>query len=227
MQRSAGIESDALRSAEPFRTTRHGSVGGDTKYRVVRRQRRGGRIQRAVGPDREMKRRDACRQRGESDCAAIGVHAKDRAGAIADKQRAIGREREPARDAEIGRERLGAAVRRHAVDRALEPARHVEPSLPIEGHRRRIDDARRKCLARAVGPYAKNGDRHLLTPRAAVGHVQIAVAIEHRIVDLVQTGRKRRRHLDERRLAGDTLDAHRNASALGQAGRNDDGDGRR
>ena len=64
------------------------------------------------------------------------------------------------------------------------------------------------------GRDAENRHGHLLAARAAVGDVQVAVAIEHRVVDLVQAGGERRADFDVRRLAGDAVDAHRRAAAL-------------
>src|SRR5258708_17150032 len=55
------------------------------------------------------------------------------------------------------REQLRGAVRRHPIHRSLEPARDVQPILLIHRHRRRVDDAGRKRLARAVRAGA--GDR--------------------------------------------------------------------
>ena len=92
-------------------------------------ERRPGHVQRVVGAEREVKRRDARRQRRERRRACPSRSTRKIVpGSIADEQRAVGRERQAAGDAEIGRERLGRSVGGHAVDRAFEPARHVEPA---------------------------------------------------------------------------------------------------
>src|SRR5205085_5646067 len=111
--------------------------------------------------------------------------AEDRSGSIADKQRPVVAEREAAGDAEVARERLDGAVVADAVDGAFEAARDEETIVRIDRHRRRVDDSRRERFARAVGADAEDRDRHLLTARAAVGDVEIAVAVENGVVDLM------------------------------------------
>ena len=90
-----------------------------------------------------------------------------------------------------------SAVRRDAVDGALEAARHVQRTVRTERHRRRVDDAGRERLARAVRRTRKI-DTGTCCPRdTAVGDVQAALAIEDRVVHLVQAGGERRRDVDE------------------------------
>ena len=48
------------------------------------------------------------------------------------------------------------------------------------------------------GRDAKDRDRHLLPSRPAESDIQVAVAIEHGVVDLVEPGGERRRDVDER-----------------------------
>src|SRR5262249_31033428 len=113
----------------------------------------------------------------------------------------------------------------HAIDDSFEAARDVQPALRIDRHRCRIDDPRRECLAGAVRTHAKDGHWNLLSTRAAVGDVQISIAVEHRVIDLVQSGRER---------AGDanradrppTVDVYDVRSAF-DAGGNDDDETRR
>ena len=173
-----------------------------------------------------MERRDAGRQRRERRRVPRPVDAEDRARSIADEQRPVRRERETARHPEIVRERFGRSVVRHAVHDPLEAARRVESSFRIDSHRRRVDDARRERFARAVRPHAEDRHGHLLPPRPAVGHVEIAVAIEHGVVDLVQAGGVRGCDVDERRFARRRRDADRRAPPF-HAGRDHDVDSRR
>ena len=120
-----------------------------------------------------MKRRDARRQCRERRAPARSRrHFEDRAGSIADEQRAVRRERQAARDAEVGRKQLGAAVVVQPVHRALEAARHVE--LPVRRSTAMPSGSTtpdEKRLARAARRHAEDRHRHLLPPRAAVGDV--------------------------------------------------------
>ena len=174
-----------------------------------------------------MKCGDARRQRRERPRSSRRIDSENRAGPIADKQRPVSGEREPAGDAKVAGKSFGRSVGRHAVHGSLESARHVQPARGIDRHRRRVHDAGREGLARAVRTHAKNGHRHLLAARAAIGHIEIAVTIEDRVIDLVKTGGKWRGDVDERTSAlrraraalrsvedPGTVDAHGRAPAL-------------
>ncbi len=95
------IDRETLRPSESRGLGRHRAVRGDAIELVARRQRRSRDIERVVGAEGEMKRRDAWRQRREGFRPAALVDAEDRPRAIADKQRAVGvrtRARRPRRD---------------------------------------------------------------------------------------------------------------------------------
>src|SRR3954470_5530720 len=85
--------------------------------------------------------------------------------------------------------------------------------MRIDRHRCRVDDPGGEGFARAVWTHAEDRDRHLLAARAAVGHVQVAVAVEHGVVHLVQSGREWRCDIEMRRVAR-TGDPHRGPSAF-------------
>ena len=119
----------------------HRSVEPDAVDDVVRRERGAGHVER-IAAHREVKRGHARRQRRERRGLAVAVDREDGARTVADEQRPVRRKRETARDAEVGRERLGAPVVRHPIYGALEPARDVETAIPVERHRRRVDDRR-------------------------------------------------------------------------------------
>ena len=70
--------------------------------------------------------------------------------AIADKQRPVGAERQPARHTEIRRHHLIAAIVEDAIDAAFEAARHIELAVGTEHHRRGIDEPVHERLARAI-----------------------------------------------------------------------------
>ena len=110
-----------------------------------------------------MKRRDARRQRGERRRVPVAVDREDRARPIADEQRAVGRERQPAGDAEIGGERLGRPVRR-ARDRPC----------PRTGSTRRA--GRRRSIAIDVGLTMPDEKRFARAVRAARGRSRPAPA---------------------------------------------------
>jgi hypothetical protein len=220
-QGAAAVHRQPLRPPEPGLLGRHRAIRCDAIEMVARRQRRPGDVKRVVVAEGEMERGDARRQRREDAGPSLGVDFEDRPGAIADKQRAVAREREPARHAQIVRERLRLAVRRHAVDGAFEAAGDVETVLRIDRQRRRVDDPRRERLARAVGTHAEDGDRHLLPARAAVGDVEIVVVIEDGVVHLVEAGGERGGDVDrEPGLVGGPGDVHRRPSAV-ETGRHD------
>ena len=160
-------------------------------HRVVGGERRRRHVDRLVGPDREVERRDARRERRKR----AGLPAAGRPGRscpIDRRQTACRRTRTRGRTPRRDRSRRFERCRPvDAVHRPFEPARHVQLALRIDRHRRGVDDARRERLARAVRAHAEDRDRHLLAARAAVGHVEVALAIEDRVVDLVQAGRER------------------------------------
>ena len=79
-----------------------------------------------------------------------------------------------------------------------------------------------KRLARSVPAHDVDRDRRLLTARPAERHVQVAVEIEGRVVDLVHAGRERRPDLDVGGLAWRAVDADRRVPAV-EPGRDDDG----
>ena len=162
-----------------------------------------------------MKGSDAGRQRCEILHPPALVDLEDGAGSIPDKERPVARECQPAGHAEMVREQLRRAVGRHSIHRSFEPARDVQAIFLIDRHRRRVDDAGRERLARAVRTHPEDGHRHLLPAGAAVRHVQVVLAIENRIVDLVQSCRERRGDLDgPPRFVGDAGHAHRGTAAL-------------
>ena len=71
------------------------------------------------------------------------------------------------------------------------------------------------------GPHAEDRHRHLLPARAAVRDVQIAVAIEDRIVDLMKTGGEGRGDLHGGGVPVGCRHAHRHQSGRGEARRDD------
>ena len=164
----------------------------DPSHRIVRRQRRRRDVEIAVGRHREVKRGDAGRNGGERFGAALLIDPEDGAGAIADIQRSVGAERQSARHAEIRRHHLVAAVIEDAIDAALEAARHIQQAVGTDHHRRRIDEAVHERLARAARRDAEDRHGRFLPARAAVGDVEMAVGAEHRVVDLMQSGREQR-----------------------------------
>src|ERR1700676_4140261 len=173
-----------------------------------------------------MKRRHARGHGSERLRVSLAINAEDRARAISHVERPIGRERQPTCDAEIAREWHRGSVRRHALDRSLEAARDVQPALRIDGHRRRIHDAGRERFTRAVWTHAENRDRDFLPAGAAERHIEVALAIEYRVIDLVQPGREGRGDPDVRGLARHALDADRGPTAGRELGY-DDADGAR
>ena len=161
------------------------------KTDVVRRQRR----RRSRRAPRRGRTPGGTRPRSTAPTHASSPAPRDRRGRSFPtdrRQTACPRDRTPGRTGRRGRSQTArSTVRRDAIHGSFEPARHVQIALGPDRHRGRIDDARRERLARAVGAHAENRHRHLLAARAAVGHVQIAVAIEDRVVDLMQSGRER------------------------------------
>ena len=102
--------------------------GVDAVQRVVRRKRRRGTYSASSGRWRDGRpRRSPGASRTSWPCRRDDP--ENRARSIADEQRAVGLEREAARDAEIGGERLDRPIGGDAVHRALEPARDVEPPV--------------------------------------------------------------------------------------------------
>ena len=88
----------------------------DAIERVVRRQRRAGDVQRAVGPEREMKRRDARRQRRER--RRVAARDRPRRSCPSDRRRtACRRSRTPARRRRRDRWRTARRCRRPRRDR--------------------------------------------------------------------------------------------------------------
>ena len=78
---------------------------------VGRRERRPGHVERAIGAEREVKRRHARRQRRERGRVPVAIDAEDRARSIADKERAVGAET-PARTRRRDRSRTARSSRR-------------------------------------------------------------------------------------------------------------------
>ena len=59
---------------------------------------------------------------------------------------------------------------------------------------------------------SKNRDRHLLAPSPAVGYVQVAVVVEDRVIDLMQSSGKRRCEVNEWCRPNESIDAHRHGA---------------
>ncbi len=140
------------------------------------------------------------------------AHPEDRARSVADVQHALSIERKAAGDADFPDEGIRAAVRRDAIDHALEAARHVQRIVGAEHHRRRIHDGGGERFTGAGGMHPEDRDGHLLAARSAVGHIQAALAIEDGVVHLVQARRQRARD-NECGVTVHTADPYGDASA--------------
>ena len=161
-----------------------------------------------VGTEREVERGHARRQRGE-DLGALAHDPEHRARAIADVQLVVPAEGDAARDAEIRGDHFGVAVRVDPVHAAIEPAGHVEASVPIEGQRGGVREVAHERHAGAVRTDLVDRDRRLLPSRSAERDVEIARRVERRVVDLVQPGGERHADLDEGCLAFRAFDPDR------------------
>ena len=205
---AGGVERQPLRPAEAGRSRRRPRRPArcdrpDRACRASARRRRGA----PSGPKARWKAATLGGSDANARARPSAVDAQHRARPIADEQRAVGAERQAARDAEVGRIQRRAAVRLDAVDAAVEAARDVQPSVAIERQRRGVRHVADERLARAVGPDDEDRDRRLLAAGAAERDVEIAVAIVGRAVDVVHAGDERRADLDERRFARQLVDA--------------------
>ncbi len=97
-------------------------------------------------------------------------------------------------------------IRVDAIHRAFESARDIEAAIRPDRHRRGVHDAGDVGFARAGTCHAKDRDWCLLPSRTAIRDVKIALAIEHRVIDLVQTGRPGPANRDVDRFAHDIFD---------------------
>ena len=140
--------------------------------------------------------------------------SKHRPRSIADKQRPIGSKRQPARHAEVRRHHLIAAIVEDAIDAAFEAARDVEMAIGTQHHRRGIHEPVDEGLARAVRGDLEDRDGGFLAARAAVGHIEIAVGAEHRVVYLMKAGGEERADARVQRGARQPRDFHRRLAAV-------------
>ena len=131
--------------------------------------------------------------RREGFGAAPRIDPEDGAGAIADVERAVGAERQPARDAEIGRHHLVPSVVEHAIDAAFETRSTHTAVRRAPRHRGGVDEAVHERLARAVAGDPEDRHGRFLPARAAIGDVEMTVGAEDGVVDLMQAGREQRR----------------------------------
>src|SRR5579864_8513064 len=132
MECAAVVEDETLRTAEALVKLGHQAVGVDAIERVIGGQRGAGHVERRARTRRSVRQVKSCnarRQRSECRRAPRAVDLEDRARPVTDEQgstRGVGREREAAGNAQIGRKGLSRAVRYDAIDDALEAARDVE-----------------------------------------------------------------------------------------------------
>src|SRR5690606_32614024 len=142
------------------------------------------------------KRRDAGRQRGDDTRVAVDIYTMNRAAAIADPEVPRPVERQTERRPELRGEDLRLLRPGiDAIDRPLEAARDVERAVTSDGDRRGIRNVDAHRLAHAVTAHAEQRDGHAVVAAAAERRVDVAVAIECRVVHLMATGRQRRADL--------------------------------
>src|SRR5262245_8599863 len=161
-----------------------------------------------------MKRGDARRQRGDAGSSPIRLDGKQGSRPIAYIERAVPAKRESTGNAQIGCKGFIRPVGLHAVNRPLEAARHVETASRVEHHRGRVDDAGNERLPTSGRTHAEDRDWNFLTAAAAMRVVVVGLTVEDRIVDLVQTGGKRRADLEKRGFPGRAFRADRGSTAV-------------
>src|SRR4249919_2916144 len=171
------VEGKSLRPAEAVVEDFDKAIGRDAIDAIASTERRRGDIQPAIRPERQVEGGDAWRNGREHRGAAI-ANAQDRAGSIADEERAVGSERDAAGDAQIGGDRRDVAGLVNLVDAAVEPTGDVQCPVGAKGERRRIGEIGDKRLARAVGTNDEDRDRPLLPARSAERHVDVSLGID-------------------------------------------------
>ena len=199
---AVGPERQALRPAEVRPGHFHLPVERHPVDVVARGEGGPAHVEMAVGAHRQVERGHRCRHRRHHRRVAVGQEAEDGARAVADQQRAVGREGQAAGDADVADRRLVVAALVDLVDDALEAAGDVELAVGPEGQGGGIHQAGHQRLAAAVAVDAEHRDRHLLSARPAVGDVQAALRVKGGAVHLVQAFGDHASHLEPRVAVG-------------------------
>ena len=212
------VEGKSLRPAEAVVEHFDKAVGRDAIDAIARTERRRGDIQPVIRPERQVECGDAWRN-GREHRGATVANAQDRAGSIADEERAVRSERDAAGDAQIGGDRRDVAGRVDLVDAAVEPTRDVQRPSGLKASD--VGLARSETNgSREPSANDEDRDRPLLPAGSAERHVDVAVRVDGRAVDLVKSSRERGADFNVRGLARNLVNSDRRVSAI-ETGGND------